>query len=219
MTLETSPSKGGRLSREIHLPLGSAIGIFQAVLIVTLAIAFYGMVFSGGTLVLNGTGQGGIMLIITSLNVLALGSIVGLNLRRTWGMVIIGLVFAALGIVAVVSPTGVVASVNTILIGVSNIITGVLALATTLASRQRKGSPPPPPELVPILPVLKRIAMIQLAVGIISIVFGLSMLAPSLLPSLLGAIGFALLFPLILIIMGLLVLYMTSVSLKLSQMS
>jgi len=219
MTSENPPSKNGRLSREISLPLASAIGIFQAVMIVTLGIAFYGMVFSGGTLVINGSGQGGVLLIITSLNVLALGSIVGLRLRRTWGMIIIGIAFAALGIIAVASPTGVIASVNTLLIGASNIITGVIAVATTLAARPRPGSPPPPPELVPVLPLIKRVAMIQLGVGSVSIVFGLSMLAPSLLPSLLGLVGYAILFPLILIIMGLLILYMTSISLKLPQMS
>ena len=220
MTSENPPVKGGRLSREAPLSLQSALGLFQGVLIITLGIAFYGMIFSGGALVINGTGQGGLLLIITSLNVLALGSIVGLQLRRTWIMIVIGIVFAALGIIAVVSPTGVVAGVNTLLIGASNIITGALGIATTtLAARQRPGSPPPPAELVPILPLLKRVGMIQLVIGIVSIVFGLSMLIPSLLPSLLGLIGYAIIFPLILIILGLLILYMTSITLKLPQMS
>jgi len=218
MTSENPPSKDGRLSSEAFLPLASAFTIFLGVLIVVLGLSFYGMIFSGGGLSLNSSGFGGLMLILTSLNVLALGSIVGLQLRRTWGMIIIGMVFAALGIIAVVSPGGVVARVNTLWIGVSNIITGVLAVAGILAAA-RQGTGSAPAELVPVLPLLKRVSFIGLIIGIVSIVFGLSNLAPTLLPSILGLLGFALIFPLILIIMGLLLLYMTRINLKLQQMS
>ena len=68
-------------------------------------------------------------------------------------------------------------------------------------------------------PLVKRLALILPVVMIVTIVFGLSMLAPTLLPSLLGLVGYALLFPLILIIMGLLVLYMAYIGLKLQQLS
>ncbi|MGB8311651.1 MAG: hypothetical protein WCE81_07290 [Halobacteriota archaeon] len=218
MTSEKPPSKDGRLSREASLPLASSFTIFLGVIIVVLGISFYGTVFSGGGLSLNSSGQGGLLLTITSLNVLALGSIVGLQLRRTWTLIIIGIVFAALGIIAVISPGGVVAGVNTLLIGVSNIITGVLTVAGTLAAA-RQGPSSPPAELVSVLPLLKRVFFIGLIIGIVSIVFGLSMLAPTLLPSILGLLGFALIFPPILIIMGLLLLYMTRINLKLQQMS
>jgi len=216
MTSKKPPSKDGRLSSEASLPLASAFTIFQGVLIVVLGLLIYGKIFSGGGLSLNGSGQGGLLLILTSLNVLALGSIIGLRLRRTWGMIITGMVFAALGIIAVISPGGVVAGVNTLLLGVSNIITGVLAVAG-MAARQGTGSAPA--ELVPVLPLLKRVFFIGLIIGIVSIVFGLNMLAPTLLPSILGLLGFALIFPLLLIIMGLLLLYMARINLKLQQMS
>ena len=218
MTSENPPSKGGRLSREISLPLASAFSIFQGVIIVTLGLSIYGVIFSGGGLSLNSSGQGGLLLVMTSLNVLALGSIVGLQLRRTWTIIIIGIVFAALGIIAVVSPGGVVAGVNTLLIGLSNIISGVLIVAGLLAAA-RQGTSSPPAEMVAVLPLMKRLGQVAMIVGIVSIVFGLSMLAPTLLPSLLGLVGYALLFPLILIIMGLLILYMTRINLKLQQMS
>jgi hypothetical protein len=201
MTSENPPSKDGRLSSEVSLPLASAFTIFMGVILVVLGLSIYGVGFSGGGLSLNSSGQGGLMLIMTSLNVLALGSIVGLQLRRTWGMIIIGMVFAALGIIAVVSPGGVVARVNTLLLGVSNIITGVLLVTGILAAARQK-----------------RIALIRLVIPIIVIMFGLSMLAPTLLPSLIG-LGFYLILPLLIIILGLLQLYMTRINLKLQQMS
>ena len=159
------------------------------------------------------------MLVITSLNVLALGSIVGLQLRRTWIVIIVGIVFAALGIIALISPIGVVAGVNTLLIGLSNIITGVLFFALNLVVPAMRRTSSPRAEPVAVHPLVKRLALIVPVVMIVTIVFGLSMLAPTLLPSLLGLVGYALLFPLILIIMGLLILYMAYISLKLQQLS
>lgn len=219
MTSENPPSKDGSLFREAHLPLASAFLLFQGVLILIIGIAVYSIVFSGGGLSLNSSGQGGLLLIITSLNVLALGSIVGLQLRRTWIVITIGMVFAALGIIAVISPIGIVAGVNTLLIGLSNIITGVLFFALNLVVPAMRRTSSPRAEPVAVPPLVKRLVLILPVVMIVSIVFGLSMLAPTLLPSLLGLVGYALLFPLILIIMGLLILYMAYIGLKLQQMS
>jgi hypothetical protein len=218
MTAETSPSKNGNVFRDAPLPLAGAFNIFQGVVTATIGIALYGLFVSGGGLSLNSTGQGGLMLVITSLNALALGSVVGLQFKRTWIMILIGIAFAALGIIAVVSPMGVVAGVNTLLIGSSNTITGVLGILVMLTTK-RRDTGGPPPEMVPILPLLKRLSRIGLIVAIITIVFGLNMLVPTFLPNILGLVGFVLILPLILIILGLLVLYMTSVGLKLQQMS
>ena len=219
MTSENPPSKDESLFREASIPLASAFQLFQGVLIVIIGIAVYGTVFSGGGLSLNSSGQGGLMLVITSLNVLALGSIVGLQLRRTWIVIIVGIVFAALGILAVISPIGVVAGVNTLLIGLSNIITGVLFFALNLVVPAMRRTSSPRAEPVAVHPLVKRLALILPVVMIVTIVFGLSTLAPTLLPSLLGLVGYALLFPLILIIMGLLILYMAYIGLKLQQLS
>ncbi len=218
VTSENPPSKNGRLSSEGALPLPIALSIFQGVLLIVLGISFYGMVFSGGGLSLNGSGQGGLILVLTSLQVLALGSIVGLQLRRTWGMILIGTIFAALGIIAVISPGGVVASVNTLWIGVSNLVSGVLAIAGILGQiRQGTGSLPSA-AMAPAVPLFNRMYASGLITGIAIIVFGLSMLVPTLLPSILGVVGFFMIFPGILIIMGLLLLYMQHITWKLQQM-
>lgn len=149
---------------------------------------------------------------------LALGSILGLHLKRTRILLIIGTVFATLGMVAVVSPGEVVAAVAILLLGLSNIITGTLGVAGTLAAVRQDASSPQP-EVGPVRPLLTKITRVALIIAIASILFGLSMLAPTLLPSILGLVEFAVVFPLILIIMGLLLLYITSINLKLQQMS
>ena len=217
MMWENTGSKGGSLLSEASIPLESAFLLFQGVLIVVIGLSIYGMEFSGGALAFNLSGQAGLLLVILSLNVLALGSIVGLHLRRTWTLMIIGTVFAALGIIAVVSPSEVVAAVTILLLGLSNIITGTLGVAGTLAAVRPASRALQ--ELGPVRPLLIRITRIALIIAIVSILFGLSMLAPTLFPSILGLVGYAVAFPLLLIIMGLLLLYMTRINLKLQKTS
>jgi hypothetical protein len=217
MTPEKS-TKGGGLFSEASIPLESAFIVFQGVLIVFIGLSIYGIEFSGGALAFNSSGQGGLLLVILSLNVLALGSIVGLQLRRTWILMMIGTVFAALGMIALISPSGVVAAATVLLLGLSNILTGILGVAGTLVVvRQGAGSHQSEPG--PICPLRTRITRIALLIAIASILFGLSMLAPTLMPSILGLVGYAVVFPLILIIMGLLLLYLTRINLMLRQLS
>lgn len=217
MTPEKS-TKGGSLFSEASIPLESAFIVFQGVLIVVIGLSIYGIEFSGGALAFNSSGQGGLLLVILSLNVLALGSIVGLQLRRTWILMMIGTVFAALGMIALISPSGVVAAATVLLLGLSNLLTGILGVAGTLVGvRQGAGSHLSEPG--PVRPLLTRITRIALLIAIASILFGLSMLAPTLMPSILGLVGYAVVFPLILIIMGLLLLYLTRINLMLRQLS
>jgi hypothetical protein len=55
--------------------------------------------------------------------------------------------------------------------------------------------------------------------GIVTILFGINMLAPLLLPGLFGMIAYALLLPLLIIIMGLMVLILVAITQKLNGMS
>jgi hypothetical protein len=211
-------TKSGSLFSEASIPLETAFMLFQGVLIVVIGLSIYGIVLSGGALAFNSSGQGGLLLVILSLNVLALGSIVGLQLTRTWILMIIGTAFAALGMIAVISPSGVVGAATILLLGLSNIVTGILGVAGTLAAVMH-GASSLQSEPDPVRPLLTRITRIALLIAIASILFGLSMLAPTLMPSILGLVGYAVVFPLILIIMGLLLLYMTRINLMLRQLS
>ena len=216
MTSENPHSKSGfSLFREASLSLADAFSLFQGVIIILVGILLYGVGF--GILTFNLDGQLGLLLVLTSLQALALGNILGGQYRRTWAVMAIGIVFAGMGIVSCIV-VGVLTDVIRTLLGLQNIITGVLFFALRLIVPTVRGTISPPAEPVALPPLMKRFGLTATVVMIISIVFGISMLAPLLLPSLIGFVFYAIL-PLLLIIMGLLILYMTYLNQKLQQIA
>jgi hypothetical protein len=213
MTSESPHSKDGfSLFREASLSLADAFSLFQGVIITLLGLLLYGVFF--GIIPFNSDGQLGLLLVLTSLQALALGQILGGQYRRTWVVMTIGIVFAGMGIVSCIV-AGVLTDVIRTLLGLQNIITSVLFLALQLVVPTVHGMRSPPAEPVTLSPLMKRLFLTATVVMIVSIVFGLSMLAPLLLPSLIGLVGYALFFPVLLIILGLLTLYMTYINQKL----
>jgi len=208
MTSESPHSKDGfSLFREASLPLADAFSLFQGVIITLVGILLYGVGF--GILTFNRGGQFGLLLVLTSLEALALGKILGGRYRRTWVVMTIGIVFAGMGISCIV--VGVLTDVIRTLLGLQNIITGVLFFALGIIS--------PPAEPVTLPPLMKRFDLTATVVMIMSIVFGINMLVPLLFPSLIGFVGYNLLFPLLLIIKGPLTLYVTYLDQKLQQIA
>jgi hypothetical protein len=213
MTSENPHSKDGfSLFREASLPLASAFSIFQGVLLILLGLLVYGVEFGG--IPLNSSGQLGLLLVLTSLQVLALGQLLGGQYRRSWWLMTIGIVFAGMGIVSCIVP-GILIDVIRTLLGFQNIITGVLFLALQLVVPTVHGTRSPPAEPVTLPPLMKRLGLIVTLLMIVSIVFGLNMLAPVLLPSLVGLVPFLLLFPVLVIILGLLMLCIVYINQKL----
>jgi hypothetical protein len=213
MTSENPHSKDGfSLFREASLPLASAFSIFQGVLLILLGLLVYGVEFGG--IPLNSSGQLGLLLVLTSLQVLALGQLLGGQYRRSWWLMTIGIVFAGMGIVSCIVP-GILIDVIRTLLGLQNIITGVLFLALQLVVPTVHGTRSPPAEPVTLPPLMKRLGLIVTLLMIVSIVFGLNMLAPVLLPSLVGLVPFLLLFPVLVIILGLLMLCIVYINQKL----
>jgi hypothetical protein len=200
------------LFREASLPLASAFSIFQGVLLILLGLLVYGVEFGG--IPLNSSGQLGLLLVLTSLQVLALGQLLGGQYRRSWWLMTIGIVFAGMGIVSCIVP-GILIDVIRTLLGLQNIITGVLFLALQLVVPTVHGTRSPPAEPVTLPPLMKRLGLIVTLLMIVSIVFGLNMLAPVLLPSLVGLVPFLLLFPVLVIILGLLMLCIVYINQKL----
>ncbi len=91
-------------------------------------------------------------------------------------MIVVGLVFAALGgIVSTVIPYVLVPTL-TVLIGLLNIVGGVLTLVRNVAPLFTKRDEESP--TAPRPPVLIRLFMAQLAMGLLSIAFGAAMLLP-----------------------------------------
>ncbi|MGZ8893001.1 MAG: hypothetical protein ACXW1R_08765 [Halobacteriota archaeon] len=213
MTAENPHSKDGFiLFREASLSVASAFSIFQGVLLILLGLLVYGVEF--GVFPFNSSGQLGLLLVLTSLQVLALGQLLGGQYRRSWWLMAIGIVFAGMGIVSCIIP-GILTDVIRILLGLQNIITGVLFLALQLVVPTVSGMKSPPAEPVTLPPLVKRLGLIVTVLMIVSIVFGLDMLAPVLLPSLIGLVPYVLLFPVLVILLGLLTLYIVYITQKL----
>ena len=213
MTSETPHSQDGfSVFREASLPLTEAFGLFQGALLILLGLLVYGVEFSG--IPFNESGQLGLLLVLTSLQVMAVGSFLGRQYRRSWWLMTIGIVFAGMGIVSCIVP-GILAEVIRPLLGVQNIFTGVLFLALQLVVPAVHGTRSPPAEPVTLPPLVKRLGLTVTVLMIVSIAFGLNMLAPVLLPSLIGLVPFALLFPVLVIILGLLMLYIVYIDQKL----
>ncbi|MCJ7638303.1 MAG: hypothetical protein MUO70_00210 [Euryarchaeota archaeon] len=213
MTSENPHSKDGSiLFREASLSVASAFSLFQGILLILLGFLVYGVEF--GVFPLNSSGQLGLLLVFTSLQVLALGQLLGGQYRRSWWLMAIGIVFAGTGIVSCIVP-GILTDVIRILLGLQNIITGVLFLALQLVVPTARGMKSPPAEPVTLPPLLKRLGLVVTVLMIVSIVFGLNMLIPVLLPSLIGLVPFVVLFPVLVIILGLLTLYIVYITQKL----
>jgi hypothetical protein len=216
MTPENFQSRDGfGLFREASLPLASAFSIFQGSLLVLLGILVYGVEFC--RIPLNESGQLGLLLVLTSLQVLALGQLLGGQYRRSWWLMTVGLLFAGMGIISCIVP-GILTDVIRILLGLQNIVTGSSFLTLQLVVRTVQGTTSPPSESVTLPPLVKRLGLVVTVLMIVSVVFGLNMLAPVLLPSLIGLVPFVLLFPMLVVVLGLLTLYTVYLNQKLQQM-
>lgn len=207
--------RGAGLLGEAELPVGDSFSVFQGVLLILLGSLVLVMTL-GAIPPFNADGQLGLLLVLTSLQMLALGQLVGNTVTRSWALVALGLVFAGMGIISCIVP-GVLTSVISPLLGVQNIITGVVLLATQVIGPTLYGVRHPPAEPVVVPPLVKRLFLILAATGVVAFLFGLNMLAPFLLPGLLGVVAFALFLPFLIVLMGLLTLGTVSVTRRLQR--
>ncbi|HCP07131.1 MAG TPA: hypothetical protein DIT24_01590 [Synergistaceae bacterium] len=130
-----------------------------------------------GRLPFSGSAQIGLLMVILALQMLATGNSPIGPFPRTWLMIIIGLVFVSLGVVSCIIP-GILAPPLTILIGVLNILGGGLMLKrifTPIIKGHGRGSGPVPEILI-------RLNVVQVAMNVVSIMFGTSMLIHNLIP-------------------------------------
>ncbi|MDD1760468.1 MAG: hypothetical protein LUQ44_07665, partial [Methanothrix sp.] len=164
----------------------------------------------------NSDGQLGLLLVLTSLQLLALGQFIGSDFSRSWPMIAIAILCAAAGIFSCIVP-GILTGVIQPIIGIQNIITGGLLLATKIIGPTVYGIRHPPAEPAVLPSIVKRLYLALTVTGIVAILFGINMLAPLLLPSLLGVVAFAMLLPLLIIIMGSMSLITVAITQKLQQ--
>ena len=130
-----------------------------------------------GLLPFSGSAQLGLLMVIFAFQMLASGSTPIGPFPRTWLMILFGLLFAALGIVSCIIPE-ILVSQLTVLIGVLNILGGVITLGKICIPRLKKSEEP----RGPVPPVLVRLHTAQLTMNLLSILFGTSMLVSHLIP-------------------------------------
>lgn len=131
-----------------------------------------------GRLPFSGGAQLGLLMVIFAVQMLASGNTPLGAFRRSWLMVGAGLLFAALGIVSAIIP-GILVPTLTILIGVLNILGGLLTVQRIVAPLLGR----PEPSRSSLTPTEIRLGVTQVAMGLLSVTFGTSMLVAGLIPT------------------------------------
>jgi len=166
--------KGGE---RVDLPMDRAMILLTGVFMVLLGLLLIPV--NLGILPFSGSAQLGLLMVFFSVQMLASGSTPIGPFPRTWLMILLGLLFAALGTISCVIPE-ILVSPLTVLIGILNILGGLINLGK-FAFQSLKGRGKPQASLPPIV---HRLVLTQLVLSLLSIVFGTSMLISSLLPGL-----------------------------------
>ncbi len=168
---EKRPEDDHELSTDQTLLL--LMGVFMVILGLLL------IPVSLGLLPFSASAQLGLLMVIFAVQMLAAGSTPIGAFPRSWLMIAVGFLFAALGVVSCIIPDVLVAPL-TILVGVLNILGGVIGLVKIAAARAARKSDEPRP--LPL--ILVRLSVVQLTMNMLAIMFGTSMLIPGLVPGL-----------------------------------
>ena len=204
---DRSGSKGRfRLFQEASLSLSSAILIILGILITFLSLLLFPV--NLGLLPFSPDGQLGLMLTVMAIQMMALGDTPLGQYRRSWLMIIIGMAFAALGVVSCIAP-GLLTGMLQIFLGLLNIMQGVaFFIKKFLPKLQGVRTPPEAPGVMP--PIVRKLAGTQIVLNSVIIAFGIAMLLPRLVPVLVLA-------P-ILVMNGLLLFILASLMQKVTRM-
>ena len=178
MTPNGSTATGGTgLFGEASLPLSIALIIPVGVLLVILGLLLFPV--NLGLIPFSPDGQLGLLLVIMAIQMLALGETPVGQYRRSWLLIGIGIVFAALGIFSCIVP-GILTDAIRVLLAFLNIAGGAILLGKRfLPMLQGTGSAA---ELAHLPPIYKRLLGTLTVLNVVAIAFGISMLLPGLVP-------------------------------------
>lgn len=178
------PEAGKPPQGDIELSTDQALILVMAVFMLLLGLLL--TPFTLGLLPFSGSAQLGLLMVIFAVQMLASGSTPIGPLARSWLMILFGLLFAALGIVSCIIPEILVRQL-TVLVGVLNILGGVIILWQICMPRLRQSEEP----RAPVPPVLNKLFAAQLVMNLLTILFGTSMLVSNLIPGLVLGVIFA----------------------------
>ncbi|MBP6332872.1 MAG: hypothetical protein KA342_05415, partial [Aminivibrio sp.] len=170
------PAPEGKVDESEILSSDHSVILLTGIFMILLG--FFLVPVSLGMLPFAASAQLGLLMVIMSFKMISTGNTPIGAFRRSRLVVFCGILFAALGIVSCIVP-GILDPFLTVLIGVLNIIGGVVGLLGTVSGiRKREGG-----AVVP--PVLVRLNISQVVLNLLSVMFGTSMLFPGLIPALL----------------------------------
>jgi hypothetical protein len=174
---QKTPASNGGLSMDNAALL--LMGIFMLLLgILLVPVSLRLLPFSASA-------QLGLLMVIFAIQMLALGSTPVGAFSRTWLMILLGFIFAALGVVSCIIP-GILVLPLTLLVGVLNIAGGIIGIGKVAVPflKSRKTSEPVPA-------ILLKINSSLLVMNILTILFGAAMLVSGLIPGLIVGIVLA----------------------------
>ncbi len=178
----------------VTLVLTGVVLVLLAIMLVPVAL---------GLLPFSPDGQLGALMVIMAVQIIALGDTPVGHYRRSWLLVCLGILWAVLGITSSIVP-GVLTVWLQMILGLGNLLGGLLGLGRLFAS-MRAGDA----ASGPIPPLLKRLGVIMLVMNVLSILFGLSMLLPSLIP--------LMVIPVVLLLNGVAIIVLANLQIKLAQ--
>lgn len=178
--------------QSVSLSLSPAVVIMIGVLLFLLGCLLFPI--NQGTLPFSSDGELGLLTVILALQMTTLGETPLGQFKRSVIIIIVGIVFATLGIFSCIVP-GILTGVLQILIGALNILGGVILLTMRFVPIIR-GRKKHDPETGPPSSTVKKFMVTQTLLNLVAIAFGLSMIMPGMIPNTLV--------PVILIINGLL---------------
>jgi len=175
---ELHAKDGFRFFRDASLSLPVALLILVGVFLTLLGVLLFPV--NIGVIPFSPDGQLGLLLVIIAIQMMTLGETPIGQYNRSWFLIALGIVFAAMGIVSCIVP-GILTGVIRVLIGLLNIIGGaVLLTKRVLPVLHTARDPGAEPVVFP--PVIKHLLVTQTVLNIVAIAFGTTMLIPGLVP-------------------------------------
>jgi uncharacterized membrane protein HdeD (DUF308 family) len=167
-----------KLLKDASIPVSIA-----TILMIGTLITFLGLILfpvTTGMLPFSSDGELGVLLVINAIQMMALGETPLGEFKRSWLMVIIGLIFASFGIFSCIVP-GIFTGYIIILIAMLNIIGWSILIIKRFMPVVTAMKNPAVNE-VKIPSIVKRLMISQTLLNTASIAFGVSMLIPGIIP-------------------------------------
>jgi uncharacterized membrane protein HdeD (DUF308 family) len=166
------------LFRESSLSLSTAILVLLAALLSLLGMLLFPVAI--GLLPFSADGQLGLLLVLTAVQMTAMGDTPAGQCKRSVWLALLGMAFALLGIFSCIVP-GILTGILQKLVGILNFGGGLILLARRIRPMMRQGSQPES-RVAPLPSLVKELSVTQTLLNLVVIGFGLSMLLPGLVP-------------------------------------